>query len=93
VGIISQSDLLTGVKDGAPVSSVMTEKVYTVPLYDDVQVAARVMRNHRIHRVVVTHEQKVVGVLSAFDLLELVENHRFVMKNPPTPNRRRSVKR
>ena len=93
VGIISQSDLLTGVKDGTPVSSVMTEKVYTVPLYDDVQVAARVMRNHRIHRVVVTHEQKVVGVLSAFDLLELVENHRFVMKNPPTPNRRRSVKR
>ena len=87
-GIVSMTDLLPTLKDGTPVSKVMTEKVYTVPLYGDVQLAARVMRNHRIHRVLVTHEQKVVGVLSAFDLLELVEDHRFVMKNPPTPSRR-----
>lgn len=42
------------------------------------------MRNHEIHRVVVTHEHRVVGVLSAFDLLELVEDHRFVTSNAPT---------
>ncbi len=34
------------------------------------------MRNHGIHRVVLTHEQKVVGMLGAFDLLKLVESHR-----------------
>ncbi len=89
VGIVSLTDLVADVKDGSPVSQLMTEKVYTVPLYEDVSIAARVMRNHRIHRVVVTHENRVVGVLSAFDLLELIEGHRFVMKNPPTPSKRR----
>jgi CBS domain-containing protein len=93
VGIVSVADLVPGLKPGSPVSSIMTDKVYTVPQYDDVSTAARVMRNHKIHRVVVTHEQKIVGVLSSFDLLQLVENHRFVARNPPTPSKRRGSKR
>jgi CBS domain-containing protein len=93
VGIVSTSDLLGDAKGGAPVSQVMTEKVYTVPAYDDVSVAARVMRNHQIHRVVVTDEQKIVGILSAFDLLQLVEDHRFAMKAAPTPSSRKGGKR
>jgi hypothetical protein len=43
--------------------------------------------------VVVTHEKKVVGVLSSFDLLKLVEGHRFVAKNPPTESRRKGSTR
>ena len=93
VGIVSSSDLIAGVKDGTPVSRIMTGKVYTVPAYDDVSVAARIMRNHEIHRVVVTDENQVVGVLSAFDLLQLVEQRRFVMKNPPTASERKGSKR
>lgn len=93
VGIISSTDLVRDIKNGTPISKVMTEKVYTVPQYDDVSIAARVMRNHKIHRVVVTHEQKVVGMLSAFDLLKLVEDHRFVAKNAPTPSKRKRPKR
>jgi len=93
VGIVSASDLVGDVKDGAPVSTMMTEKVYTVPKYEDVSTAARVMRNRGIHRVVVTHEQKVVGVLSSFDLLKLVEGRRFVAKNPPTESKRKGSKR
>ena len=93
VGIVSSTDLVQDLKPGAPISQIMTEKVYTVPQYDDTSVAARVMRNHNIHRVVVTHEQSVVGMLSAFDLLELVENHRYVAKNPPTPSKRKGGKR
>jgi signal-transduction protein with cAMP-binding, CBS, and nucleotidyltransferase domain len=46
------------------------------------------MRNHKIHHLIVTHEQKVVGILSAFDLLKLVENHRFIDKNAPDINKR-----
>jgi CBS domain-containing protein len=88
-GIVSLTDLnATGIKGGTPVSEVMTGKVYTVPLYESVSIAARVMRNHQIHRVIVTHEGRIAGVLSAFDLLELVEDHRFVMKNAPTPRKR-----
>jgi CBS domain-containing protein len=91
VGIVSATDLVSDLKPSSAVSAIMTEKVYTVPKYDDVSVAARIMRNHRIHRLVVTHEQKVVGILSAFDLLALVEDHRWVPKNPPSaPRRRRS---
>ena len=93
VGIVSATDLLPNLKPNSPISSIMTEKVYTVPKYDDVSTAARVMRNHKIHRVVVTHEQRVVGVLSSFDLLELVEGHRFVAKNPPSELKRRSRSR
>ena len=41
------------------------------------------MRKHRVNHVIVTHEKKIVGILSSFDLLQLVEEHRFVMKNAP----------
>jgi CBS domain-containing protein len=93
VGIISSTDLLPELNGSSPVSKIMTDKVYTIPMYDDVSIAARVMRNHHIHRVVVTHEKKVVGILSAFDLLKLVEDHRFVMKNAPTQSKRKESKR
>lgn len=88
VGIVSATDLVGDVKGATPVSQIMTEKVYSVPAYEDVHVAARVMRNHEIHRVVVTNEGAVVGILSAFDLLKLVEDHRFTMKNAPTASKK-----
>ena len=88
VGVVSASDIVTIEKNGMPVSHIMTEKVYTVPGYDDISVAARMMRNHKIHHLLVTREQKLVGIISSFDLLKLVENHRFEMKNPPTPTTR-----
>ncbi len=88
LGIISTTDLVADLNEGSPVSTIMTEKVYTVPEYEDVSIAARVMRNHGIHRLVVTHENKITGMLSAFDLLALVEEKRFVAKNPPTEKRK-----
>ncbi|MBT4492284.1 MAG: CBS domain-containing protein [Gammaproteobacteria bacterium] len=93
VGIVSSTDLVQELKPSLPISQIMTQNVYTVPLYEDASIAARVMRNHKIHRVVVTHEKQVVGMLSAFDLLELVENHRYVAKNAPTPSKRKGGKR
>ena len=93
LGVISATDLAQDLKAGTPVKQLMTEKVYTVPAYENVSIAARVMRNHHIHHVIVTDEQKVVGMLSAFDLLKLVEDHRYVAKNPPTPSKRKGTKR
>ncbi len=84
IGVVSTSDLLAVEKEGTPISAIMTEKVFTIPEYEDVSVAARIMRNHKIHHLIVTQEQKVVGVVSSFDLLKLIEGHRFVMKNAPT---------
>jgi IMP dehydrogenase len=93
LGIVSSTDLVPELNGSSPVSKLMTDKVLTVPKYDDVSIAARVMRNHHIHRVVVTHEKKVVGVLSTFDLLKLVEDHRYVAKNAPTKATRKKPKR
>ena len=93
VGIITASDLLQDHPENAPVSEYMTEKVYTVPQYNDVSIAARIMRNHRIHHVIVTHDKQVVGIISSYDLLKLVEDHRFVMKNAPDVSNKKVGKR
>ena len=93
VGMVTSSDLIAEHDAAIPVAEIMTSGVFTVPRYADVHVAARVMRNHHLHHVVVTHEKQVVGILSSFDLLRLVEDHRFVMKNAPTASSRRPKKR
>lgn len=94
LGIVTSSDLLDdALADGAPISSIMTEKVYSVPLYENVAIAARIMRNHHLHHLLVVHEKEVVGIVSSFDLLQLVEDKRFVMKNPSTPSSRHAGRR
>lgn len=81
LGIVTTTDLLDTRKKTAPISGIMTTEIKVIPAYNDPAAAARVMRRNKIHHVVVTHEKKVVGILSTFDLLKLVEGHRFVMKN------------
>jgi CBS domain-containing protein len=93
VGIVTSTDLVANPRDDTPIGRVMTERVHSVPAYNDVHVAARVMRNHKIHHVVVTHEKQVVGIISSFDLLKLVEDHRFVMKSAPDSIKRKVKER
>lgn len=87
-GIITATDLLDDISETTPVNKVMTTRVYTIPAYSNVNVAARMMRNHSINHLVVSDEKKIVGVLSAHDLLKLIEDRRFVMKNPSTPSKK-----
>ena len=93
VGVVSASDIVVVEKAGTPISHIMTHKVYTVPDYDDVSVAARIMRNHKIHHLMVTRDKALIGIISSFDLLKLVEGHRFEMKNPSTPKTKGRGKR
>ncbi len=93
IGVVSISDIVAVEKAGVPISNIMTDKVYTVPAYDDVSVAARIMRNHKIHHLMVTDEKKLIGIISSFDLLKLVEGHRFEIKNPATPKSKGKGKR
>lgn len=86
-GIVTTADLARKLKGETPVRRVMTNRVYSVPAYNDVSAAARIMRKHRIHHVVVTHEKRIVGIISSLDLLKLVEGRRFVAKSAPAANR------
>jgi CBS domain-containing protein len=90
VGIVTTADLTRRVKDQSPVSRIMSDNVTVVPAYNDATVAARIMRKRKIHHVVVTHEKQVIGIISSFDLLKLVEGHRFVAKAAPTASKRAS---
>ena len=84
LGIVTSSDLLQRHKDESPCNRIMSDGVRAVPAYNEVSVAARIMRKHRIHHVVVTKEKKVVGMISSFDLLKLVDGNRFQLRQAPT---------
>ena len=88
LGIVTATDLLDRHSDTTPVSELMTKPVYSVPVDEGTHVAARIMRNHHLHHVAVTDHGAVVGIVSAYDLLALVEDHRYTAKAAPTPARR-----
>lgn len=54
------------------VADVMTGVPVTVAPDDDVAVAAAKMRDERVHRVLVTDDGRLVGLLSALDLVGLL---------------------
>ena len=93
LGIVTSSDLLRRHKDESPCSRIMSDGVHAVPAYNEVSVAARIMRKHKIHHVVVTKEKKVVGMISSFDLLKLVDGNRFQLRQAPTPASRKKPRR
>ena len=89
VGVVSVKELLKIEDLSMKIRKVMIKKVFTIPQYESVTTAARMMRNQKIHHLVVTHEKKLIGLVSSFDVLKLVEGHRFTMKNRPTPKSQR----
>ena len=93
VGIVTTHDFIDELSDDTPIKHIMTKKVLTIPKYSGIHIAARIMRNHHVHHLVVTHEKQLVGVLSSFDLLAFVEEHRFVSKNAPTESRKSGGRR
>jgi predicted transcriptional regulator len=69
IGVVSHTDLLIA-PDEALVTDVMTETVFAVRPSDSVLLAARLMVDKRIHRVIVVNDSgDMHGVLSALDAL------------------------
>lgn len=71
-GIITTTDMARGHSDQDLVKDVMAKRVHSVPQIAGAHVAARLMRKHRIHHLLVTDETGVVGLISSFDLLKLI---------------------
>ncbi len=55
------------------ISDVLTPRVYSVSRDTGVAVAANIMRERRIHRLLVIEKGVLVGVVSSLDLLRVVE--------------------
>jgi len=58
---------------GQHVSDVMTREVVAVAPDTSLADVARVLREHRIHRVVVCDVERMLGIVSSFDLLACFE--------------------
>lgn len=76
LGIITSTDLLKAVEPKTRASKIMTKTLVTIRRQTGVATAARLMRKHRIHHIIVTQAGKVVGIVSSFDLLSLLERRR-----------------
>jgi CBS domain-containing protein len=61
--------------DERVVEEAMNTEVYTCSPDDRLSVLALTMRHHKIHRLIVTEEKRVVGIVTAFDLIQVLENH------------------
>lgn len=60
--------------DERTVGDVMTEEVFSVTPDTPVAKVARELRSHRVHRLVVLENERLVGVITTFDLVGLLED-------------------
>ena len=76
VGIISQSDILKGIKSGSmsdlSVEDVMTAEVLTVPPTESAIIVARLMVEKHINRIPIVDNDKVVGIVTRGDIIKAV---------------------
>lgn len=85
VGIVTSTDLIEGVDDSTSIGQIMTPEVQRVSQFAAPSLAAQLMRKHHIHHLVVTNDGQVSGILSTFDLLQLVEERRFSLRQQKSP--------
>ena len=76
VGIISQSDILKGLKAGSigdqSVADVMTPDVITVPPTESAILVAKLMVEKHINRIPIVDSDKVVGIVTRGDIIKAV---------------------
>lgn len=70
VGIVTDRDLRSAPDSTAAVGEIMARKLIVVPPDSMVDEAARVLRQHRIGALPVVEKGKLVGILTAADILD-----------------------
>ncbi len=68
--------------DELRVSELMTESAITVPPDASLEDVARVLVSHKIHRVLVTDDRTLVGIVSSLDLVRLLAEEKLVPAAP-----------
>jgi len=56
------------------VADAMTENVVSVPPETPVPDVARILRENKIHRVLVVNKETLLGIITSFDLIRLLEH-------------------
>jgi CBS domain-containing protein len=74
VGIVTKTDLMSALADDVPVAVLMANDVLTCSRDSPYGEAARTMRANRVHHLVVVDGEKLIGMLSVFDLLQVIES-------------------
>lgn len=69
IGIITRSDLVNN-PDEEQLALIMTRDPFTATPDDDIIVAAQIMIDHDIRRVPIVQSEELVGLVTAFDLIE-----------------------
>ena len=77
IGLVQSRNLIVDLDPETPVREVMDTDVLTVERGTDVKMAAKIMRQKRRNHLVITDAGSIVGILSSFDFLALVENAEF----------------
>lgn len=73
-GIITSTDCGPDIPRSTLVGELITDQVYSIEATADAREAARTMRDLGVHHLVVVESTgRVVGILSSFDLLRVVE--------------------
>lgn len=63
------------------VSEAMTRlPLMTLPPTASAEWAADVMRRHKIHRILITEQEQLLGIVSALDIVAAVADHRFSVR-------------
>lgn len=72
----------------AKVADIMTPVIYSVKESTPIEDVARMMWEKRVHRIIVERDGRVVGLISALDLITAL----FAVPQQPAPARRRKKK-
>ena len=75
VGLISLVDVAVASLEGTAhtVGDLMQRRVFSIEHSATLTSAAELMSTHRVHRLVVTNQERVAGILSCLDLLPSVK--------------------
>ena len=85
LGIVTSTDLIREHDPDTTVARFMSADVRTAHPDTTIETAAQLMRENEMHHLVVVEESKVVGMLSTFDLLYLMEKANVPKRHSMVP--------
>jgi CBS domain-containing protein len=81
IGVVSEADIVA--KKGKDVKSIMTKQIISVSENDPVEKIAQLMTTHKIKRLPVMREDKLVGIVSRADIVSAIALGKHVALHTP----------